>query len=96
MLAVDDHIYRDGSDAAVEYFVGLAPYSNNPVWVEAWCVEGPSQEVNRIVEAELSIGILNIVFREQVVDIKSTGIVRKIKMAPRIAFGQGIALGANL
>ena len=63
MLAVDHHVYRDGSDAGVEYFIGLAPYSNNPVWVVPWCVQGPSQEVNRIVETELSIGILNVVFR---------------------------------
>ena len=62
----------------------------------AWWGQGPSQEVNGVVEAELAICILDVVVRQQVVDIKSSGIVREVDFSPLVAFGQGVAFSVDL
>jgi len=60
-LTLDDHINGNTRDESVEVVLLFVSNSNNPVGVVARRIKSPLKESSRVVEAEFTIVIFNVV-----------------------------------
>lgn len=85
-MSTDDHVHLDSSDEADEFITATNSY--HPLsWLARW-VQGPAQERDGVIEAELAVRILDVMVGEQLVDLFRLLVIAQVKCLPIISFGQ--------
>ena len=93
-LSVDYHANWDARDKARKF--AFATNTDDPFLVVVRWREGPFEEGNRVIEAELAICVFHIVLCEQVVHLFSLRWVLERDSAPFITSWKGLSLNLHL
>ena len=93
-FSTDCHVNFNGGDKSNE--LAITTNSDDPLgWLARW-VQGPAQKWNRVVEAELAIGVLYVMVCKQLVNFFRSLVIVEIEGLPRVLFGQRHRLCFNL
>ena len=66
----------------------MATDTDNPLRMKAWWVESPAQEVDGVIESELTVRVFNIMICEQCVNFLGLVRILKVKIAPLVIIWQ--------
>jgi len=66
----DGHVHGDARDAGVQVTLGRVAHADDPLREVAGRVEGPLEEGDGVVEAELAVAVLDVVALEQFVELE--------------------------
>ena len=92
--AIDRHCDRYGRDKGAEY--ALTSHSNDPGWLRLGRVQCPSEEIDRVVEAELTLIVLNVMVLQESVNLLRLSVVVQVHSDPLVTLRQWVWLLLNL
>ena len=81
-LSIQVHRNRNSRDESCK--LALAADTNNPLRMKTRWVESPAQEVNRVIESELTVRVFNVMICKQRVNFLSLILILKVEIAPLI------------
>lgn len=85
-LALDGHVNGNSRNESIQVSFCLITDTNNPVREVTWRVEGPFQEISRVLKSEFTICIFDIMSLEKFVKFLKLVVVLKIDNTPFEAF----------
>lgn len=78
------HTNRNTTDKSKEASLFASTNTDDPTRVTTWWKQGPSKELDRIVESEHRIVILHVVLHEELVNFIGHRIVIEIQVIPLV------------
>ena len=84
-VTVDHHVDGDASDASIHLLLGTSTDADEPLSLISWHEEGPSEEIDSVVESEHCVVVFNVVHGQQGVHFLGDIIVFEVDIVPVVA-----------
>jgi hypothetical protein len=84
-LSVANHVHGDPRNEAKQTLLLAAADSKEPLGLLAWRQERPSKERDAVVKAEHRVVVLDVVLRQQVVELFRLSVVVEVEVGPVVA-----------
>ena len=81
-------VHRDRNSCNESCELALAADTDDPLRMKAWWVESPAQEVDGVIESELTVRVFNVMICKQRVNLLGLVRILKVKIAPLVIVWQ--------
>ena len=94
--SIDLEVHRYARDHAIKFHLFASSDSKDPFWIATRGHDSPSDERDRVIEAEHFVLVSHIIFHQKVVNFLGNDIIVQVKITPIVLWWQDKRLCANL